>query len=173
MPAGQPNVADLCGDWGLGGKPNMSERLAWTSIPNGNCDAVRAHLTTYPDGAYAAIASRILDHPQTETKTNWRPHREESYWPISGLNPKSTELEAKEDALRRARDDVQSICEGLTATGRYRFLESHVNVDDAAWKCEELSGTFTCSADGRRYCDFEFAIVSETQFCSGIVKLIH
>ena len=80
----QPNLSDICGALGLGGKPEREERLAWEGRLLGSCDALRTHIEQFPNGAFRTTAADMIDGRRTVSEEGWVPdeHRLPIFEPI-------------------------------------------------------------------------------------------
>ena len=84
MPGAQPGLSDSCGALHLGGRPTREERLAWCA-GRGDCQALRAHIDRFPDGAYRSEAVALSRPRRSATAISGRPPN--TACPCSSLPP--------------------------------------------------------------------------------------
>src|SRR4029453_67872 len=73
IPGPQPGLSDSCGIFGLGGRPSKAERLAWEARPTGNCEALRKHISSFPDGVFRTKAADLLTARKISYVNSWQP----------------------------------------------------------------------------------------------------
>lgn len=159
----QPNVSDMCGYLGLGGKPAREERLAWESRPMGSCDALRAHIERFPDGALRSTAADMLDGQRTIEEEDWVPDEQQLplFVPIGGGFADRATAEA--DARERTRAQASQLCSGLAATDSYRLVSSPVSPD--TWSCDTTTSGHYCGFDGVALCALERQVRTNRYLC--------
>jgi hypothetical protein len=164
MPVGQPAVSDLCGAAGLGGRPTRAERIAWTAVPAGECEALRTHVSRFPEGAYRTQAAEMLEARKTWTTESWK--RSERILPVyQGRDGASipTEAAARAAALARAIPTAKHLCSDLAASGQFRVNSATPEAE--AWACSSIGGGYVCGFQGRARCAVEERVVTEHESC--------
>lgn len=159
----QPNLSDICGAWGLGGKPEREERLAWEARPVGSCDALRTHIQQFPDGALRSAAADMIDGRRITAEESWVPDEQRMpiYLPIGAGFPDLATAEA--DASNRVSAQAKMLCDGLASTDMYRLLSATVSL--AAFTCETSSSGHYCGFDGQAVCTLERRQITNTEYC--------
>lgn len=161
---GQPNISDICGTLGLGGKPTKEERLAWTAIPSGSCDALRAHVERFPEGAYRSAAADMISARRVSQNEIWTPSEQTlRLFMSSDTQLASSEGEARAAAEARAIEEASSLCAGFANTQSYRLTGSLPRID--TWDCEQYSDGHVCSGRGEALCSVEVRGIVETELC--------
>lgn len=159
----QPNLSDICGAWGLGGKAEREERLAWEARPLGSCDALRAHIQQFPDGALRSTAADMIDGRRLVTEESWVPDEQRMpiYLPIGTGFPDQATAEA--DASNRVSAQAKMLCDGLASTGVYRLLSATFSPD--AFTCDTSSSGHYCGFDGQAICTLERRQTTNIEYC--------
>ena len=160
-PLAQPDLSDLCGRWGLGGRPTRDERLAWERRTAGDCDALREHVRRFPQGAHRATAADLLTAVRVESTATTVPQSRENRGyvrqPEQGLH---NEDAARADALQRARRDAaDTVCAVRDDTERLQ----EVSVEPVAFDCRTTSRGIGCSLDYRATCTM--AVTQRVERC--------
>jgi len=151
---GQPAISDACGTLGLGNAPTREERIAWAGREAGSCDALRAHVERYPNGAYRSQAADLVAAA--------RSHRAEAFSPAprqaQGYVRQSeaafaTEALAQADARTRAQADAET----TLCTPRDEFERlAGAQVTPGRFDCRQSSrGGYVCSVDYTALCNIE------------------
>ncbi len=108
----QPNISDVCGYLGLGGKPKEKERLAWEAISTRSCEALREHINEFSDGAYSAEASELLDARKMIPEESWLTEFQTlTLFEPSSAQGYSTVEDAQKAALQRGKLQAEDLCE--------------------------------------------------------------
>lgn len=159
----QPNMSDMCGALGLGGKPEREERLAWESRPSGSCDALRAHIKRFPNGALRAAAADMIDGRRIVADERWvkDEQRLPIYLPIG--DGFSNRAAAEADARTRAQAHASLLCEGFAATDIYQLRSSAFTPD--YFTCETTATGNYCSFEGQAICALERLKRTNVEFC--------
>lgn len=149
----QPRLGDLCGAYGLGGMPSQEERLAWAARKPGDCEAMRAHVHDFPDGAYRAKAAELLDARTETERVVW----EESVRPLTleipGYDEASTERAAQAATLARAEEEATQLCRGFATTTRFRLRGASPIL--RIWDCTERRTGISCTYKGEAVCEHD------------------
>lgn len=156
----QPGVSDVCGALRLGHAPTRAERLAWEQRPAGSCEALRAHVEQFPDGAYRAQAADLLSAARVERGAAYTPMSR----PVRGYvrqseTPFPAERAARDDAMRRAEADARAtLCAPQSEFERVRG----VAITPGAFDCRQSpAGGHVCALDYAAECQMEERAVSE------------
>jgi hypothetical protein len=164
MPGPQPGLSDSCGDFGLGGRPNRVERLAWESRPPGSCPALREHIARFPDGAYRSKAADLLTGRKISTLETWQPAaRALSLFEPAEGSPAKDETAAKASALQRANVSCDRLCKGFGAGTLYRFDSSSAVAEH--WQCTTTRSGVVCGFDGHAQCELSERRDVEQEHC--------
>jgi hypothetical protein len=150
----QPGFSDLCGAIGIGGRASREERLAWEARPAGSCDALRAHIAKFKDGAYRSTAADLLTAAKTERATTFAPApREVKGYVRQSEHPFADEAAARADATRRAETDATS----LTCAPRPPFERlAGASIRPLAFDCRaDPRGGTVCALDYSATCGIE------------------
>lgn len=159
----QPNLSDICGSLGLGGKPEREERLAWEGRALGSCDALRTHIQQFPNGALRSTAADMIDGRRTVPEETWVPDelRLPIYEPIGdGFADRAT---AEADARVRATAQAMTLCEVSAAADIYRLQSAGVTPD--TFICDTTASGSYCGFDGKAVCTLERLQTTNTEFC--------
>ena len=164
-PVLQPALSDACGSLGLGHRPTWQERLAWAALPPGDCDALRQHITAFPQGAFRSAAADRLAAAKTERQSTWQPveHRLRLYVPRANAKPAPHQDAAKAQALDRGQAQADALCQGFAGTRSFR-VSAPARIEPSGWQCT-ASATVTCSLEGHAVCGLEEQIVTEHEVC--------
>lgn len=152
-------VSDACGFIGVGHRPPQRERLSYAAIPEGSCDAIRAHLQKYPDGVTVAGAQALLAavkfKPQEPPQRVTRPGVG-LLWIAGGMM--ESEAAARRDAAAAARDDHAlnpTLCGARTSYETFVKAEPQLvqealcdKLPDGRHRCRQ-SYSATCHFDSR------------------------
>lgn len=156
----QPGLGDACGALHLGNAPTREERLAWTERPQGSCEALRAHVERFPDGAFRAQAADLLSAARGERAVDFTPaQREGRGYVRQSAAPFATEEEAQLDAKSRAISDAAAtICAPRSEFERF----NNVNVEPGSFDCRASPlGGRVCALDYTAYCRIEERVMLE------------
>ena len=153
LSAFQPGLGDLCGSLGFGGMPTQEERLTWASRPPGDCNALRAHVEQFPDGAHRTQAAELLAARTETERTEW----EESVRPLTleipGYDEQPTEREAQSATLARAEEEADQLCRGFATTTRFRLRGASPIL--RTWDCMERTTGVSCTYKGEAICELD------------------
>jgi hypothetical protein len=163
-PVFQPAISDICGNAGVGGQPSAEERIAWAARPESSCEAIRDHVSRFPDGAYRSGAADLLAARQTAEREIWSP-RDAPVEVVLGYGDhiSSSLEEARVEAFARARDDALGQCSTLLMSGRFRLHDAIVR--DDALQCVNRSGGSVCRYDGPVDCQLAARRTEEIETC--------
>jgi hypothetical protein len=169
VPAGQPGLSDACGAIGLGRRPSRAERVAWAARPVGSCEALKAHINRFPQGAYRDEAVALLAARAKAYRDSWTPATRQLvlYSPADGpAAPNATA--ARTLAIARATSDAARLCRGFGAGSLFRFVSATVTPE--TWACSSLGAGSVCGFDGHANCNVEERHVVEQDRCGGESK---
>jgi hypothetical protein len=158
-------VRTVCSRWGLGGVPTPAEETAWVARVPGDCTALRAYLSRFPNGAYAEEAGRKLLAAETAVTERWRAAEEQrpQLRVRPTFDPLASEKAARADALARAAADAEELaCAGYKA-GLFRLLDVAVEVRN--WDCSPRHGGFVCGFDGLAVCRVQARTLERREIC--------
>ena len=145
-----PAASDTCGALGWGGRPTQEERLAWESRRDG-CDALRAHLARFPDGALRVESQARLD--AVKRVDTWvAGSRELPGYVRQQEMPMATEAAATEDAIRQVEKEVRGLC--TAASEQERLTDARATAVRTDCRTDPRGGT-TCSASFTALCSLE------------------
>lgn len=162
MPGPQPGLSDGCGAIGLGGRPNREERLAWSSLKPGSCEALREHIRRFPGGAYRAQAADLLQARKLATGESWTPAKRELPLFSSPPGLSASQAEARAAALRQAETDAERLCRGFATGTLFRFKAARAIARTVS--CSGGGGA-SCSFDGIAQCDLEVRGQTQSETC--------
>jgi TIR domain len=133
-PGPHPGLSDVCGAVGLGDRPVRAERLAWAALRPGSCQALRAHIARFPEGAYRREAADLLTARRVSYEDDWAP----VVRPLTLFTPADgpaapSDAEAKSRALTRAAPEAGRLCRGFGAGTLYRFVSATARA--GTWSC--------------------------------------
>jgi hypothetical protein len=163
----QPEISDFCGGLSLGGKPTKEERVAWAAIPAGSCDALRAHVERFPEGAYRSAAADMISARRVTQEEIWTSAERPLILYVgmdASLAP--TEDAARADAAARAVQGAKNQCTAYANTMSYRLHGSAPRID--LWSCERYSGGYVCSGSGQALCAVEVSVPRNVESCGGV-----
>lgn len=165
-PVAQPTLSDACGALGLGGRPGRAERESWQAREPGSCEALRAHLRRFPDGALRATAGAALAARQIERREVWTPAQRPLRL-LVGRDVVATAAEpaARADAVQRGLTKARALCADFAAAGATRVLGARVEPQE--WLCERRPQGVACGFEGRALCMLEEASTIDTERCDG------
>ncbi len=162
----QPALSDQCGAWGLGGKPTRLERLAWQDLDTSDCDALRKHMTTYPNGAYHGRAADIVSSAAIQKNVVWE--QSVKRLPIfvpSVSNPTTSEEGARALVAQSAEIRSENACRGFAATSSFRFSSSSFEI--GLIDCVRGQAGYLCSVEGDAVCEVEVRGTIDIEVCAG------
>ncbi len=163
-PFAQPLLSDTCGALGLGARPKKAERIAWGQRPEGDCEALREHLRKFPEGAYRATASALLDGRSVKTIEETTPTQQPLRMVVvRDAHPASNETAAKADAIERGKKKAQAMCRDFAASGQFRFRDADVRPQE--WFCDTVRGGTLCGFEGDAVCTLDAIIMKELEIC--------
>lgn len=155
-PGFQPELSDACGACRLGGRPTHEERQAWEGRPRGDCQALRAHINRFPEGAYRSEAAALLVARKVSYRDVWTPSERKLALYISAA-PDTPEGKAR--ALAEAGPAAERLCQGFGASSAFRFVSARAQAE--AWTC----ATGSCSANGWAVCALQEHSQVEAETC--------
>jgi len=168
---GQPSVSDACGYFGLGDKPTREERLDWDKItarlvtPSAdNCTVLQDHIRSYPGGAFAAEANRLVNNPFEYKTVSWV--LENRTLPLfEGVSEAGfpTADEAEVQVFVRATAKVQRQCDGFTQGDIYRVSSSSISDQDIS--CDKSGNLHYCTLEATTVCALERRVTTTERLC--------
>lgn len=153
VPGVQPGLSDVCGALRLGDAPSRAERIAWQARPAGSCEALRAHIARFPDGAYRTLAADLL----AGARISRAPAFTAAPRPVRGYVRQSEQTFAsaalaQDDARARALTDAQQLaCAPHDAFER----GADAHLDTVSFDCRAMPGGQVCAADYAATCRIE------------------
>ncbi|MCW5977328.1 MAG: hypothetical protein KIT09_04590 [Bryobacteraceae bacterium] len=158
-----PGVREMCRAPGIGGVPSPNEEAFWRSRPAGDCQALRAYLSTYPKGAYALEASHLVAGRREESAEYWVPEEKTHVFTLrTALEPAATAAAARAAALAQAATDIEDICASYSQ-GEYRLKSARAEAKQ--WRCSQREDGFHCGFDGLAICSTEARRVDIVERC--------
>jgi hypothetical protein len=153
-PGLQPGLSDVCGGWGLGGRPTREDRLAFEALPPGDCGALRRFADAHETSPLAAVATDRISRAILAVEDVWTPT--ETLIPL--FVPPGPETAARATAARRA----ERVCSDLERTtgGDMRVVSAGVEAD---YGCEDGP----CELRGNVVCNMERRDTLEREVCAG------
>jgi len=122
-----PGIHQVCGHFELGGVPTPAEEHAWSQLPPGNCDALREHLSKFPNGIYAEESARRLSGITFVSEDHWEKRtRELPLATSSAARPQEREAEARQAAMVRAEEEAATLCNFYLQDGRHQLVGTAV-----------------------------------------------
>jgi hypothetical protein len=158
-----PGLHSVCASWGLGGLPTKEEEIFWTRRDVGDCEGLRDYLRSFPKGAFAEEADRMLQAKAVINEESWIP--EEQRLPLvvpTTLTPLASEKAAREDALARGPDEARLICDGFKQGG-YRLVSA--TADARTWRCFARGSGTVCGFSGQAVCNVKARRVTPREVC--------
>jgi len=158
-PVGQPLLSDACGGLGLGGRPGRDERIAWEGRAKGSCEALRAHVTRFPNGVYRQLAADLLAARTVARSATWSPApRPARGYVRQSQTPFGSADAARADALNRARADAATLC---APQDGFERLDG-ADVTPIAYDCRAgVEGGQVCALDYSAACRIEARPLTE------------
>jgi len=168
-----PGFRALCAATGIGQVPTADEQAVWErALAQRSGDGLRAYLQAYPRGAYADEARARLDGCSHERAENLGLEKDVRYPLTINANRadlRSSEVEARNDAVMRGNRDAATSCALLGAASK--VLSSVAEPHD--WKCVEDGHRFACGFDGEVVCRVQDRILSNEERCGGTATDSH
>jgi hypothetical protein len=163
-PVVQPGLSDFCGAVKLGDRPSRAERLAWTSLKGGDCQALRAHVERFPAGVYRDDAADLISARRVSIEQQWAPaDRLLAIYVGRDGSASPTEAAAKAAAVARATAQAERRCRDFAASGLFRFVAA--SSEPQEWICERAGAGFICGFDGRAVCSLSERRDIERESC--------
>lgn len=158
-----PGLHAVCASWELGGVPTKEEETLWAQRVAGDCEGLRAYLVSFPKGAFAEEAGRILQAAETLEEESWVPDVIRPVLTVrSTLAPLASEEAARADALTRGETEAKQACAGFE-TGEFRLVS--VTAEPQSWRCSARGSGWVCGFDGQAVCRVEARRVMQSQVC--------
>jgi hypothetical protein len=163
IPGPQPALSDSCGALGLGQRPGRAERIAWESVSNGSCAALRDHVAHFPDGAYRPKAADLLAARKVSVIESWQPSTRmlDLFEPADAASKDETTARAM--ALEHAQENAERLCRNFGAGTLYRYISSSPVAEK--WSCSHKGSGTVCSFDGHARCELRERHESEQEQC--------
>ncbi|HEX3475046.1 MAG TPA: CHAT domain-containing protein [Kofleriaceae bacterium] len=160
-----PGLRELCAATGIGQVPTAEEQAMWESaLTQRSGDGLRAYLQAYPRGVYVDEARTRLAGCSHERVERLSPEKDVRYPLTINANRadlRSSEAEARGDAVMRGNRDAATACALLDAASK--ALSSVAEPSD--WKCVQDGHRFTCGFDGEIVCHVRDRSVSNEERC--------
>ena len=162
----QPQISDACGSFSVGKRPTQAERIAWEQRETQSCEALRNHVSRFPDGAYRELAADLLAARRVDVNDVWltKHYRLALYEPQSDT-PSRTEIEAQTAALVRAQSAAEGLCKNFSASQLFRYQSAHP--DAQQWNCTAIADGVNCSFKGEAVCELQARDMQEHETCAG------
>lgn len=157
-----PGVRGVCSHFALGGVATPAEQASWDARTPGDCAALRAHLSRFPNGALADEAARRLQASDTAIDPHWRRQERTVALAVPLGEPHFRTLDAaKSDALRRAAEEAAIACAPYGQLEQYRLAGASAVV--RTWNCTALgdAASWTCGFRGDANCHIEVRVLHE------------
>lgn len=165
-PLFQPQLSDACGDAGLGRRPSRIERTAWEARAHGSCDALRAHIRQFPEGAFHQAAADLLEARKVTQSETWVPGSRRLALFVARANGGSAdESAARAEAMGRAQSAAERLCKGFAATTSFQFKAARP--EPHTWHCEPGKSGVSCGFEGEAACQLDERRIQETESCGG------
>lgn len=162
-PGLQPGLSDACGAAGVGGRPTRDERLAWSHIAKGSCQALRDHINRFPNGAYHGLAGDLLAARTVTQEDRWSPAvRRLTLVATEDGAPAATLPAAQANALKASQTKAANLCRALAAGTIFRFRAAKPVAE--TWTCTG-STTKTCTFEGHADCEVDVRDVASHETC--------
>ena len=158
-----PGINALCGAAGIGGAPSREEGALWSKRRPGDCGALRAYLSKFPHGTYAAEAQARLAAADVRTNETWM--QEERRLPLvvrSTLDAFPNKQAAQADALARGSKDATAACVGYDQK-EFQLLSARAVT--GGWRCSERLGGYVCGFDGEAVCEVRTRRADRSETC--------
>jgi hypothetical protein len=160
----QPGISDACGSIGLGSRPTRKERIAWQHREEGSCEALRAHIKDFSEGAYRNAAADLLAGRRVAQRETWASVTRRLVLHMGDdATPSDNEIRARSEALLRAQDPAERLCKGFAATTSFRFISAKPAAQQ--WNCSAVSDGVVCGFEGEAVCEVEERDMQETETC--------
>ncbi len=156
IPGPQPVLSDTCGALHLGGRATREERVAWLSRPKGDCEALKAHINRFPDGAYRSEAVALLAAKKVSYSDQWTPS--EHRLPLFIASAANTDA-AKAAAVAAASAQAAQLCQGFGSGTLFKYVSAKAVAD--SWSCSGSS----CTPSGWAVCKLQEHQQVETDTC--------
>ncbi len=155
----QPGLSDACGALHLGDAPSRAERIAWQARPAGDCEALRAHIARFPDGAYRSQAADLLQGALVSRAETYTPApRDVRGYVRQSEQAFASVAQAQADARARALTDAEQIaCAPHDAFER----AAGASLDTVRFDCRARPGGQVCAADYAATCKIEARALTE------------
>lgn len=150
----QPWLSDLCGAAALGRRPTRAEREAWEGLPHGDCDALRRHVTRFPDGQHRRDAESRLAALQSSTVEHWVPAVQalELFVRLPARGAPD-EVSARALSESAAQAEAERLCAGFGDGVLYRPVSARAEL--RVMDCGRIASAWRCSAEGVARCTME------------------
>jgi hypothetical protein len=163
-PLFQPQISDICGALGLGNRPTKTERIAWEGRKPGSCEALRAHIERFPEGAYRGNAADMLAARRISKEESWIPNmRRLTLFASEDAKPSKSKVDAQEEALARAQNVAERLCKSFAATTSFRLMSARPIAHN--WSCSPSPGGVVCGFEGEAVCELAERRIQETETC--------
>jgi hypothetical protein len=153
VPGLQPALADTCGALRIGGQPTRVQRLAWASLPKGDCQALRAFVRDYPQSPLRSRAADLIT--AGEKGGPWVAATRQAPIYVSAFDgtPAANEAAARAQALVRAGGDAETACRPFAAGTIFRYVSASAQA--TKWSCSKSAAGVVCGFEGTAICDLQ------------------
>ena len=155
VPGLQPALADTCGALRIGGQPTRVQRLAWASLPKGDCQALREFVRDYPQSPLRSRAADLIT--AGEAGGPWVAATRQAPIYVSAFDgaPAANEAAARAQALVRAGGDAETACRPFAAGTIFRYVSAKQNAQATKWSCSKSAAGVICGFEGTAICDLQ------------------
>lgn len=144
--------------------PRFNEERAWNALPRDSCTALAQFRRNWPDGRHADGAKTILENRTKAAPTRVVRDRSAPFFAGAGSAvPKSSEADARADALARAKGQADKVCLGFTEAADSQLVSATVRAEE--WQCLPLSGGTVCSVTGTAVCRVKELVETDEEHC--------
>jgi hypothetical protein len=133
-------------------------------MPAGSCQALREHISRFPEGAYRGEAADLITAKKVTYEDTWISVTRglAQFEPSDGPGAPN-EAAAKARALDRAKADAERLCRSFGAGTLFRFVSASSRAE--TWRCAPSGGGIVCGFDGQAECGLEERHQVERESC--------
>lgn len=160
----QPGISDACGAMRAGDRPTKSERIAWAAVEIADCDALRRHIQSFPEGVYRDDAADLLAASRTKQTETWQTVERRLAIFLDDNGTAMNSLQAAKDTARaNATKKAEQMCRSFAATASYK-LDS-AKIDPQEWFCDDEPTGHVCGLQGDAVCSLQLRGTQQTETC--------
>lgn len=160
----QSGLSDACGAFGMGGRPDRTEREAWEARNAGSCADLREHIQRFPDGAFRSKAASLLMARKIAVIETWQPTTRKLALFVPALDtPSKNERSARANALERGERDAQRLCRTFGGGALYRYVSATPLAEQ--WSCAPNDWGIACGFEGHAECELSERHQTEEEHC--------